>query len=142
MERGGGEASTVSDLKYKDSLTGGAKSIVDQSLNQVSDLLRLFSLEAKLAVQSAIWMMVAAVLLAVIVVGLWVAVQAIAIFYLQHLGFSPLHSTILMFFINMLAACCLYLAILRKLKHLGFNVTLRNLTTHSQDNVRANKDGR
>lgn len=138
MERSG-ESPTVSEVQH-DSLTGGAKSIVDQSINQVSDLLRLFSLEAKLAVQSAIWMTIATVLLAVIVVGLWVAAQAIAIFYLQNLGFSPLHSTILLFFINLLAACCLYLALRRKLKNLGFNVTLRNLSAHSPAKLKAKDD--
>jgi hypothetical protein len=136
-----GNPPTATDSRDEESLTGGVKSILGRSLDQAGDLLRLFSLEAKLAVQSTLWMIIAAILLAVIVIGLWVAAQAIGVYYLQALGFSALRSTFLLFFINMLMACGLYVAIVNNLKHLDFNATLRSLSAkQSQDRLRMDKN--
>jgi len=141
MEISNNERSTFSDYKENESLISGAQSIVNQSLNQVIDLLRLFSLEAKLAIRSAIWVTVATILLALIVVSLWISLQAIAILYLLQFDFNLLQSIFLLLFINMLTACCLYLVISRKLKYLGFNITLKNLTAHTKDNAKVDKNG-
>jgi hypothetical protein len=141
MEMSSSERSTVSDFKEDESLTSGAQSLVNQSINQAIDLLRLFSLEAKLAVRSAIWVTVATILLAVIVVGLWITLQAIAILYLLHFDFNLLQSLFLLLFFNMLTACCLYLSIFRKLKYLGFNTTLKNLSAHTENNAKVDKNG-
>jgi hypothetical protein len=105
------------------------KNLFDLFLEQVGDLFKLATVELRLAMASIITIMIAAIVSALIVVTLWIGMQAMSIMLLEQVGFSLLRSIMLLFFINLLLLSLIIRVIRENLKLVGFETSIKQITS-------------
>jgi hypothetical protein len=105
------------------------KSLFEMVLDQVCDYFRLATLELRLTMASIISIMIAAIVLGVIVVSLWIGFQAISIMLLEQIGLTLIRAITLLFFINLLLAGLLANHIRRNFKLVGFDLSISHFAS-------------
>jgi signal transduction histidine kinase len=108
-------------------LLDGARSLWHELLGVAHDSLRLAALETKLAGQSLVMMIAAAVMVAVLLVSAWLGLVAAAILALIGSGISASIALLLGVSINLIVALLLCTVIHRKSRYLRWSATIRSL---------------
>jgi Putative Actinobacterial Holin-X, holin superfamily III len=95
------------------------------------DQLQLVALEGKLAVQSLLLMVGAAIGIALLLVTAWLGLMGALVLWLIGIGLAPGVAMLALAALNLVAVLVPYLLIRRSSRRLGFPATLRSLKTAS-----------
>ena len=123
----------ASQTNSEESLLLSSKSLFGMALDQLGDYFKLATLELKLTMASIIAMTIAAVVLGVIVVCVWLGIQAISIILLEQAGLDLLRAIGLLLLINSLLAAILILYIKSNFKLIGFDLTIKHFAASKSD---------
>ena len=97
------------------------------------DHVQLVALEARLAGESLVAMIVAAVMIAVLLASAWLGLMTAAVFALIGLGVAGSLAVLLAVAANLVVALMLYRLIRRKSRHLQLPGTMRSLRSVTSD---------
>jgi hypothetical protein len=110
------------------SVLEGAKLLWEEVRGLTHDQFQLATLELKLAGESLVIMIAAAVMAAVLVISAWLGLVAAAVFGLIDVGLGPLTALLLGVAANVIGAVLLVFLIRRRSQYLQFPATRRSLS--------------
>jgi uncharacterized membrane protein YqjE len=99
----------------------------------VHDQMRLATLEARLAGESLVAMLIAGIMIAILLASAWLGVMTAAVLVLIGLGVAGSVAILLAIAVNLVVALILYRVIRHKSRHLQFAGTLRSLRSLRSD---------
>ena len=104
-----------------------ATSLWEAAHSLAHDYLELAALEAKLAGQSLVTMLVAGVMLGILIVSAWLGLVSAGVLVSIDRGVSADVALVAAVSVNLVVACILYVVIRRKSHRLRFPATIRSL---------------
>lgn len=107
--------------------SGGALALTRELRELIHDQLRLVTLESRLAAQSLMTMVAAAVGFGVLLVSAWLGLMGAAVLTLIGFGLVPSIAILVVAALNLMVSPVPYGLIRRKIRRLGFPATLRTL---------------
>ena len=122
-----GQTAPHNDLPNDSGLLKDAQSLWHELRELTHDHFRLAALEMQRAAKSLVDMIVAALMVAVLLIGTWLGFMAAAVLWLIEHGIMPSNAVLIGVGFNVLAAAILYGVIHYKSRYLKFPATVRSL---------------